>query len=438
MPPVDLNANRPIGNPAPEMGSPAPTASADVASRQSVERAEDSVKPNSLDERSLLLLGSAIGAKEKLLEGAKTLQLTPFAKLKEFFGFKSATGEAIRAAQRLERTLDRALERLGMEEGAAHAGYGKGMSPRDATIHLEEIVADTMALSAALGRFQTRHPDSNHAVTQGIENTKSLIESLSKQSTDSEIRELFLGNVTGGFPLDDFQRLKGVVLESAAIAAVAGAKTPDSFLRGSEASAYNKVVGHAVVEHFAEPIGAIRQRSQENGLKELNETPSILGKRAAQQLNDPSLRAGIVDDYRSFIRSVLGDSTESARTAAANLDPRILGMTGHVKDGLLEAAADGRITSSEAEKVMRSLVANNIFLRGINPELIKDYGGAANKEQAEHLKNRGGAISTLAQKHANGVAFGGPKDPDLAHLNQDLAKELGLVNAFIDEVIRRA
>ena len=80
-------------------------------------------------------------------------------------------------------------------------------------------------------------------------------------------------------------------------------------------------------------------------------------------------------------------------------------MTGHVKDGLLEAAADGRITSSEAEKVMRSLVANNIFLRGINPELIKDYGGAANKEQAEHLKNRGGAISTLAQKHANGVAF---------------------------------
>jgi hypothetical protein len=446
MPPPDFNPIGPSGNNQPPLGVHGAETTQDTSKTGPVETPGTSEKPNSLDQRSLLVLGTALASKDDLLEGVKPLKLTFFAKVKEFFGFESSTAKALRAADALERTIDHALSRLAQAEGAVHGGYGEGMSRTELQDHLQNIADDAKRLSAALGQWKEKHTAENpsHAlqeqrltVQKGIDAATALMDKLSEGKSDEQVKSLFLGNgLPRGFPLDDLPRLKGLVLSEAVGEAVKGAKTLDSFLRGQEVAAYNTVVGGAVKSHFSSAIETARETSKQHAVEEGAAKPELLGMSTSAQLREPDVLAAVANDYKLFIQAMLGDSVGSAQQAAHNLDPKVVEMTRHVKEGLDQAVAEGSITQQEADKAVRTLVVNNVFLRGINPEFMRAFDGQSDTTAANHLQNRANGIGVLMQKHANGVAFGGSKDPHMAHLNQGLAPELAKVNAFIDEFVK--
>ncbi|WP_414663700.1 dsRNA-binding motif domain-containing protein [Horticoccus sp. 23ND18S-11] len=394
-------------------------------------------KASGLDRRPLLLLSHAAMFNPEVKAFASVVKLGVVAKLKEAVGQGSATGDVQRAAAALERSTANAKFEI-------MSGSKPAPDESEMTSLAKNVLDDAEDLATALTAWVDRHQRSGEPVgtdaatlgrfKQALDDVTTFIDTLAKSNSTAQVRDALLDKpLPPGFPLNQVPALKAIVLDSATEQVLHAASGNGSVLRGGHVVAYSNLVKTAVVGHFGPQIDAARKTSVEHAASELKQNPGLLGLGAKDQLEQPQLRAAIAKDYQAFVTSLLGNSTASAREAAQKQPADVKEMTRHVKQAVDQAVREGKLTAQQGADTIRTLVANNIFIRGLNPQLA---AAEAQRDPAltKHLASRSLAMSILMQQHANGIPFA-TKQPQLAELDTLLSGEKAKVDAFIDEVI---
>ncbi len=390
-----------------------------------------------LDRRPLLLLSHASTFGHEVKAFASSVKLGVIAKLKDAVGLGSATGDVQRAAAALERSTANAKFEI-------MSGSKPMPDESEMTNLAKNVLDDAENLAAALTTWVDRHQRSGEPVgtdaatlgrfKQALDDVTTFIDTLAKSNSTAQVRDAFLNKpLPPGFPLDQVPGLKAIVLESASEQVINASSGNGPLLRGGQVVAYTQLVTTAVVGHFGAQIDAARKTAAEHAASELKEEPALLGLGAKSQLEQPKLRAAIAKDYQSFVTSMLGSSTASAKEAARKLPADMMELTRHVKQAVDQAVLDGKLTPSQGAATIRKLVANNVFIRGLNPQLVAAEF-QSDSALAKQSASRGLALSILLQQHANGTPFAS-KQPQLAELDTMLVGEKAKVDAFIDEVV---
>ncbi|MBL9206125.1 MAG: hypothetical protein JNN01_13630 [Opitutaceae bacterium] len=411
----------------------------ETASTQTGISSPVSTKPQTLDNRTLLVMGRALASKEEVADFAKSFKPSLFARVKEFLGFESATAKVLRAANRVDDQLKN-LERAAIDPSQPE--YAR--SADDNSQLAMNVVAEAKTLASALNQWLEKHdhPGAKPQVREQARDFREQLTSVTKMINDmadgkseSEIKDSLFGNaLPKGFPLSDAPRLKELMISHAIGQAVHGAKSPESFLRAKEIAAVNSTMSNEISAHFSEAFASGRATNQQQAMIELQGNPELLGLPTSKLLQDSTVKANLATEYKAVMTSILGDTLQDVKQTARSLPPEVMDITRQMKQGLDQAVKDGKITQEEADRATRLLVVNNTFLRGICPEFLKG-NDESDPALGKHLMNRFSALSAIVQKHANDLPFGGTKDPHLASYNTDLAMEKTKINTFIDEVM---
>lgn len=411
----------------------------ETASTQTETSAPVSTKPQTLDNRTLLVMGRALASKDEIVDFGKSFKPSLFARVKEFLGFESATAKVLRAANRVDDQLKN-LERAAVDK--LDPSYAR--SADDNSQLVRNVVDEAKTLASALNQWLQKHdqPGAKSEVRAQASDFREQLKSVTKMINDiadgkseSEIKDSLFGNaLPKDFPLGEVPRLKELMISHAIGQAVHGAKSPESFLRAKEIAAVNSTMANEISAHFSEAFASGRVTNQQQAMIELQGNPELLGLPTSKLLMDPTVKSNLANEYKAVMSSILGNTLQDVKQTARSLPPEVMDITRQMKQGLDQAVKDGKITQEEADRSTRLLVVNNTFLRGICPEFLKGNDGA-DPALGKHLMNRFSAFSSILQKHANDQPFGGSKDPHLASYNTDLAMEKTKIDTFIDEVV---
>ena len=396
-------------------------------------------KPQSLDNRTLLVMGRALSSKSELADFSQSFKPSLFARAKEFLGFESATARVLRSANEVNRQLAN-LQLAATDTG--DPAYARSATENSGLVR--NVVDSAKVLSASLNRWLEKHdkPGAKPEIRaqardfrEQLTSVNKLINDIASSKTESEVKDSLFGQaLPNGFPLSEAPRLKELMIEHAIGQAVRGAKSTESFLRAKEIAAVNSTMANELSSHFADAFATGRATNKEQALVELQGDPELLGKSPADLLKDANVRTNLGQEYKAVMSSLLGNTLDEVKQTARSLPKEVMDITHQIKRGLDQAVQEGKISQEEADRATRLLVVNNTFLRGICPEFMKGFH-ESDPTLNTHLMNRFSALSSLVQKQANDVPFGGRKDPHLASYNHDLANEKAKINAFIDEVM---
>lgn len=397
-----------------------------------------------LDRLTMTKLGVAASSDARInaQEVVSKIPLGFVARVKEFLGIGSATANVRVAAANLVKTLEHAQRDLQLVSTQI------GLTKDNLSGSAENVVENTSKYAAALQTWVDRHgkdgtPSGTDRATlqtmnKALTDTKALLKDLTEGKDLAKLQSKLLSKAPPpGFPILEVPAFTETMLTETGKQAVASAVKPDSFLRGSESTLYNKVVSKQVTEHFQSEIEEAKTLSSEHAKTEFAENgPQLIDEESGQVMNASSLgqndkvRDAAVRDLQTLLKAILGNDVSSARAAARKLPPEFVKITAHVAKEMTIAVGKD-LTQQQADMGVRALAVNNVFLRGL-ATVFSESSGASGPEKTYQV-NRGFLISKFMQNLANEIPFG-KKEEYLKPLNDQLAHEQKLVSAFLDEL----